>query len=147
MAYLHDIILAIVSRILLSLKRKEMNKEEWAERHMAKNPLNDKNKYYAGSETSHSEWLRRFIIKHNCHTAKRVPDWELPRLRLIVHLLNEIEKSMDENLRNLLNSVKKIDFPSKKTTSEEVEAEIERMEMSESPLLTEFRKSLNLNFE
>ena len=124
-----------------------MNKEGWAEHHMAKNPLNDKNKYYAGSENSNSEWLRRFIIKHNCHTAKRVPDWELPRLRLIVHLLNEIENSTDENLRTLLNSVSTIDFSSKKTTSEEVKAEIERMERSESPLLTEFRKSLNLNFE
>ena len=114
---------------------------------MAKNPLNDKSKYYAGSENSNSEWLRRFIIKHNCHTAKRVPDWELPRLRLIIHLLNEIEKSTDENLRTLLNSVSTIDFSNKKTTPEEVETEIERMERSESPLLTEFRKSLNFNFE
>ena len=110
---------------------------------MARNPLNDKKKYYAGLENKNSEWLRRFIIKHNCHKAKRVPDWELPRLRLIVHLLLKMEKSTDNTVRALLDSVSEADFSNKKTTPDEVEAEIGRMDSGASALLKEFRKGLN----
>ena len=106
---------------------------------MVRNPLNDREKYYSGSEDSNSEWLRRFIIKHNCQKAKRVPDWELPRLRLIVDLLKKIEDSTDITVRALLDSVKGSEFSNKKTTAAEVQAEIARMESDAPALLKDFR--------
>lgn len=90
---------------------------------MGSNPLNHKTKYYAGAENSNSEWLRRFIIKHNSHTANRVPNWELPRLRMIVQILFELEQMEEPSVQNLLASFSDSDFSEQKTKKQEVAKE------------------------
>ena len=96
--------------------------------------------YYYGTESSNSEWLRRFIIKHNHHPANRVPNWELPRLRLIVKILSEIENSNSIELKEILQRFSEEQFSNHKTTSEEVEIEMIRMRELDSPppLLPDF---------
>ena len=110
---------------------------------MGSNPLNHKTNYYRGAEHSHSEWLRRFIIKHNSHTANRVPNWELPRLRMIVQILLEIEKLNQHEIIALFESFSESEFSDQKTTHEDVEAEIKRVESHDGFLLAEFRKRFN----
>ena len=83
--------------------------------------------YYYGTENSNSEWLRRFIIKHNRDPANRVPNWELPRLRLIVKILSEIENFNSNELKENLQRFSEKQFSNHKTTSEEVEIEMIRM--------------------
>ena len=114
---------------------------------MDSNPLNHKTNYYRGAEHSHSEWLRRFIIKHNSHTANRVPNWELPRLRMIVQILSEIERLDQHEIIDLFESFSESEFSDQKTTHEDVEAEMKRVESHDSSLLTEFRKKLQLTRE
>ena len=105
---------------------------------MGKNPFTEKTAYYLGTENSNSEWLRRFIIKHNRHPANRVPNWELPRLRMIVDILSRIEKSKSDDIMNIIESISETDFPDKKTTTQEVDKEIKRVEDAypKAPTLT-----------
>ena len=72
---------------------------------MGNNPFAERTAYYLGAENSNSEWLRRFIIKHNRHPANRVPSWELPRLRMIVDILSRIEESKSDDIMNLFESI------------------------------------------
>ena len=102
---------------------------------MGSNPLNHKTKYYAGAEHSNSEWLRRFIIKHNSHTANRVPNWELPRLRMIVQILSELEQMKEPSVQNLLSSMSPSDFSEQKTTKQEVAVEEQRVGLEKSSSL------------
>ena len=95
---------------------------------MGNNPFAEKTAYYLGTENSNSEWLRRFIIKHNRHPANRVPSWELPRLRMIVDILSRIEESKSDDIMNLFESISETDFSAKKTTTQEADTEIKRME-------------------
>ena len=95
---------------------------------MGKNPFTEKTAYYLGTENSNSEWLRRFIIKHNRHPANRVPNWELPRLRMIVDILSRIENSKSDDIMNIIESISETDSSDKKTTTQEVDKEIKRVE-------------------
>ena len=95
---------------------------------MGNNPFAERTAYYLGAENSNSEWLRRFIIKHNRHPANRVPSWELPRLRMIVDILSRIEESKSDDIMNLFESISETDFSAKKTTTQEADTEIKRME-------------------
>lgn len=107
---------------------------------MGSNPLNHKTKYYLGAENSNSEWLRRFIIKHNSHTANRVPNWELPRLRMIVQILLELEQMEEPSIQNLLASMSASDFSEQKTTKQEVTEEEGRVNSLATSALDELRR-------
>jgi hypothetical protein len=93
---------------------------------MSRTPFASKSFYY-GTESSNSEWLRRFIIKHNHTPANRIPNWELPRLRLILKILSELENSNLEEVRDILYKFSEEDFSNQKTTIHEVNAELARM--------------------
>jgi len=63
---------------------------------------------------------------------------------LIVQILSEIERLDQHEITDLFESISESEFSDQKTTHEDVEAEMQRVESHDSSLLTEFRKKLQL---